>query len=304
MTQDNKPRRFRISAKETALIAVFAALIALVTRLPGIPISLGIQTGNIELSVPLYPLAGILLGPWIGAVAVLIGNFVAWIIPSSTVFGFLLIPAGAFAALAAGFLVRRTRLVNWKTATVLLAALIALWYVTPIGLEAPFYPFFLHVPALIVILIFRGKIFEFVNGTSKRLVTLGIGIASFVGVMADHMWGDIMYITAINFVVDMKAFRDALKNVGMTISLGFSASKPIADWVYQITANPTLGDFFMLSIPIAAVERIIFTIIATIVGVGVVMGLGKFFFVQPKTPTQDQSKPTISDDQTAENEKR
>jgi uncharacterized membrane protein len=290
MTQQNKPRKLRISAKQTALIAMFAALIALVTRLPGIPILLGIRTGTIEFSVPLYPLAGILLGPWIGAVAVLTGNFIAWIIPSSTVMGFLFIPAGAFAALCAGALVRRMKWANWKTTAILLTVLIALWYITPLGLEAPFYPFFLHVPALILILIFRGKIFEFVNSTSKKAVTLAIGIASFVGVMADHMWGNIMFITAVNFVVDMKAFRDALKNIGMTISLGFSASKPIADWVYQMTADPTLGDFFMLSIPIATVERIIFTIIATVVGVGVVMALGKFFFASPETRTQDQSK--------------
>jgi len=283
MTQDNKTRNLKISTKETALIAVFAALIAIITRLPGIPISLGIRTGTIEFSVPLYPLAGILLGPWIGAIAVLIGNIIAWIIPTSTVWGFLLIPAGAFAALSAGALVRRTKWASWKTAAILLIILIALWYVTPVGFEAPFYPFFLHVPALILILIFRGKIFEFVNSTSKKLVTLGIGIASFIGVMADHMWGNIMYITAINFVVDMKAFRDALKTWGMAITLGFSANDPIAAWVYQLTANPTLGDFFMLSIPIATVERIAFTIIATIVGVGVVMALGKFFFTSPET---------------------
>jgi uncharacterized membrane protein len=295
MTQPNKPR-FGISAKETALIALFAALIAIITRLPGIPIAFGLATGKIEFSVPLYPLAGILLGPVIGPIAVLIGNIIAWLIPSSTVLGFLFIPAGALAALCAGLLVRRTKWANWKIAAVLLAVLIALWYVTPVGLEAPFYPFFLHIPALILILIFRGKIFEFVNSKSKRTVTLGIGIASFVGVMADHMWGSIMFITAINYVVDMRAFREALKGIGMAITLGFSASAPIPDWVYQMVANPTLGDFFMLVIPIAAIERIVFTIIATIVGVGVVMALGKFFFTpQPVAET----RPKTEENQTA-----
>jgi uncharacterized membrane protein len=283
MTQQATSKKIRISARDTALIAAFAALIAVITRLPGIPISLGIQSGDIEFSVPLYPLAGILLGPWIGALAVIIGNFVAWIIPTSTVLGLLLIPAGALAALGAGFLTRRTRWANWKSAAILLAVLIALWYATPIGFEAPFYPFFLHIPALILILIFRHKVFDFVNSASKKFVTLGVGIASFVGVMADHMWGNVMFITAVNYVVDMKALRDALRNVGMSIGLGYSASNPIADWVYQLVANPTLGDFFMLSIPIATVERITFTLIATVIGVGVIMAIGKVFFAKPKT---------------------
>jgi len=290
MTQHIKSKNLRLSARETALIAVFAALIAIVTRLPGIPISLGIQTGNIEFSVPLYPLAGILLGPWIGAFTVLIGNFIAWIIPTSSVIGLLLIPAGAFAALCAGFLVRRTRWANWKTAAVLLIVLIALWYVTPIGLEAPLYPFFLHVPALILILIFRHKIFDFINSASKRLVTLGIGIASFAGVMSDHMWGNVMYVTALQFVADMKTIRDFLRSIGMTIGLGFSASNPMPDWVHQMVTDPTLGDFFMLSIPIAAVERIVFTIVATVVGVGVIMTLGKLFFTSPETQVKTKEK--------------
>lgn len=281
MTQDS-PKIRRLSTKEIALVAVFAALIAMITRLPGIPISLGIRTGTIEFSVPLYPLAGIILGPWVGALAVIIGNSVAWLIPKSTVIGFLLIPAGAFAALCAGFLVRRTKWANWKTAGILLVLLIALWYVTPVGFEAPFYPFFLHLPALALILIFRGRFFEFVNSTSKRLVTLGVGLASFIGVMADHMCGNLMFVTALNFVVDMKAFRDALKGIGMAIKLGFSAGHPIPDWVYQMITDPTIGDYFMLSIPIAAIERIAFTIVATVIGVAVITAVGRIFFPAPE----------------------
>ena len=271
-----------LSAKETALVAVFAALIVIITRLPGIPITLGIQTASIEFSVPLYPLAGILLGPWVGALAVLIGNFIAWVIPKSTVLGLLLVPAGALAALCSGFLVRRTRWTNWRNAAILLAILIALWYATPLGFEAPLYPFFLHVPALALILIFRGKILDFVNSASKRLVTIGIAIASFAGVMADHMWGNIMFITALNYVVDMKAFRNSLRNIGMAISLGFSSKNPMPSWVYEMTANPTLGDFFMLYLPVTAVERVFFTVIATVVGVAVIMAVGKIFFAYNK----------------------
>ncbi|MGB9675922.1 MAG: hypothetical protein ACPL0C_01880 [Candidatus Bathyarchaeales archaeon] len=98
------------------------------------------------------------------------------------------------------------------------------------------------------------------------------------------MWR-LIYVTALQFVVDLKAFRDFLKGVGMQITLGFSASNPMPQWVYQMVQNPTIGDWFMLSIPIAAIERIAFTVIATFVGVGVIMAIGKMLFKQPKGQT-------------------
>lgn len=260
---------------------MFAALIAIVTRLPGIPISLGLRTGKIEFSVPLYPLAGLLLGPWVGALAVIIGNLVAWIIPSSTIMGFLLIPAGAFAALTTGFLTRPGRWSNWKLGAVLLAVLDGLWYATPVGWEAPFYPIPLHFSALALVLIFRGKIVDFVNSQSRRLLTFGVGLASFIGVMADHMWGGLMFITAFNFVVDVKQFRDSLRSIGMVwVKAGISShlNKVIPEWVFQLLSNPTLGDFFMLSQPIATIERVTFTIIAIIVGVAVIRTIGRTHF--------------------------
>jgi len=273
----------RLSTKQVALTSLFAALIAIVTRLPGIPIALGLRLGSIEFSVPLYAVAGIVLGPWVGALAALIGNFVAWIIPKTSIMGLLLIPAGALAALSTGFLARNTKWSNWKSAAILLAVLIALWYVTPVGWEAPFYPMFLHLPALVLILIFRNKIFEFMNSQSKRLVTIGVGISSYVGIMADHMWGGLMFITAVNLVVGMKTFRDWLKGIGLAwMELGFSAKNPIEDWVYKLVSNPTLGNYFMLSLPIAAIERIIFTITATIIAVAVIRILGRNYFWAPK----------------------
>jgi uncharacterized membrane protein len=61
--------------KQIALISTFAIIILVVTRLPGIPIIGGVAKGggNIELSVILYPIIGIILGPVAGASASLIG---------------------------------------------------------------------------------------------------------------------------------------------------------------------------------------------------------------------------------------
>jgi len=254
----------KLSAKQVALVSVFAALIVIVTRLPGIPIAIGKGTGSIELSAPLYPLAGILLGPFVGAIAVLIGNFIAWLIPTSTMLGLLLVPAGAVAALISGFLMKRARWISWKLAAVVFAVLNTLWYLTPAGWEAPFYPIPLHFTALALILVFRHKIVDFVESQSRRFVTIGIALATFIGTMAEHMTGNLLYISALGILVDLKTIRDSLRAIGMVWA---KMGVPLPE--------PTVGDFFMVFLPIAAVERIAFTAIATVIGVAVIRIIGR-----------------------------
>ena len=256
-----------LSTKQVALVSVFAALIVIVTRLPGIPIAVGKGTGNIELSAPLYPLAGILLGPFGGAIAVLIGNFIAWLIPSSTMLGLLLIPAGAIAALVSGFLMKRAKWLNWKLAAVVLAVLDMLWYATPAGWEAPFYPIPLHFTALALILIFRHKIIDFVESQSRRFVTIGVALTNFIGTMAGHMTGNLLYISALGILVDLKTIRNSLRALGMVWT---KMGVPLPE--------PTIGVFFMIFLPVAAVERIAFTAIATVIGVAVIRIIGKSRF--------------------------
>jgi len=76
----------------------------------------------------------------------------------------------------------------------------------------------------------------------------------------------------------MKTFREWLKGIGLTwMTLGISAKTPIPDWASKLVANPTMGDYFMLSLPIAAIERIVFAIVATIIAVAVITTLGKSY---------------------------
>jgi len=256
-----------LSTKQVALVSIFAALIVAITRLPGIPIGLGKGTGSIELSVPLYPLAGIFLGPFAGAIAVIIGNFIAWLIPSSTMLGLLMIPTGAIAALVSGFLVRRASWTDWKLAAVMLAALDILWYTTPVGLEAPLYPLPLHFSALLLVLIFRHNIVDYVESQSRRFVTIGIALTTFIGTMAEHMTGNLVFISALGVVVDLKTIRNSIRAIGMIwVKLG----------VPEMSSG--VGDFFMLFLPVTAVERIVFTAIATVIGVAVIRILGKSRF--------------------------
>jgi len=252
----------KLSTKQIALVSAFATLIVIVTRLPGIPIVSG-AGGGIEVSAILYPIVGIILGPWAGAVAVLLGNFIAWIIPKSTVFGLLMIPAGAIAALVTGSLSRKIGWCDWRLTAAILATLDVLWYLTPVGREAPFYPV-LHWIAFVLAAVFRGKINEFLISPSPRRVTLGVGLSAYMGTMAEHMTGNLIFISTIGLVVPLKVVRDAIKAIGMAwLTLGI-----------QIPTQ-TLGDLFMGMLLISAIERLSITVIATLIGAAVIRILRK-----------------------------
>jgi hypothetical protein len=276
----------RLLTKQVALISVFAALIVVVTRLPGIPIMVGAQFGTIELAVVLYPIAGILLGPYVGALAALLGNSVAFLIPKWSIFGLLAIPAGALSALVAGFLTKRDKWLDWKAAAVVLGVLICMWYIpipnpqqAYVGLEAPYYPIPLHISALALVLIFRRRITNFINSSAKRLMTLGVGIASYVGIMTDHMFGNLMYANVFfPYFIELKGFRDFLKSLGIQAAMGSGLP------------STGLGEYFMVMLPVAIVERLIFTAIAVIIGVAVVRVVGRYLAVWGVSPLKPSTK--------------
>jgi uncharacterized membrane protein len=250
----------KITTKQIALISVFAALLAIISRLPGIPILAG--SGNIEFTTLLYPFIGIVLGPWIGMVAVILGNIIVWLIPATTVFGLLMTFSGAIAAMVCGFLSREDPTFNWKAAAVVMGGLDLLWYLTPVGLQAPFYPI-LHWLAFALIIIFRNRINEYIWSPSRKMAMMGVGISSYIGTMAEHMTGNLIFIEAIDLIIPLKTLRDTLRLWGMTISTGVGVP------------DDPLAQIFMLVLPVSAVERMIITIAATIIGVAAIRMLGK-----------------------------
>jgi len=252
------------TTKQISLISIFAALIAMVTRLPGIPILGGpVQGGGeIKFSVVLYPVIGIMLGPWMGLVAAFLGNFIAWIIPPTTIFGLLTIPAGAIAAFMSGCISQGSVKLDWRIAASILTTLNALWYLTPVGLEAPFYPI-LHFVALAIILLFRNRISEYLHSSLRNKIVLGTALCSYITVMADHMFGNLVWISSIGLIISLRAIRDALNMVGIiSVKLGFSVP------------SGSIGDIFMLALPISAVERITYTFAATFLGVSLIRVIG------------------------------
>jgi uncharacterized membrane protein len=252
------------STRQIALISMFSALIVVISRLPGIPILGGPMQGggSIELSVVIYPLIGLVLGPWIGFVTAILGNLIAWILPTSTMFGLLLIPAGALSAFISGCLSHRFVITNWKAASGILSILILLWYLTPVGVEAPLYPI-LHLTALGLILFFRDRISLYMHSTEQAQQILGSAICCYGSVLTDHMFGNLAWISSIGFVIPLQSIQDAMKSIGIVwLQLGI--------YVPDIT----LGDIFMFVLPISVLERVLYTAVATILVVGIIRVLG------------------------------
>jgi len=305
--------KIRLSPQEVALVATFAALSAIVIKiLPGIPI-VGVSGANIKFDAVLAPVYGMIIGPYLGFLAALVGG----VITAGSPFDILTSFAPAVSALVAGFLTQRSvgsnggRIKGWMPASAVLGLLIFGWYLTDIGQRAPFYPV-LHVlalglmilagnriasafkksetaeesqkvkPALYVVgitifmvaLVFAmpysssvwilpllplpmflmgGALIVYgLFGIGKSAFVFAVSAASYCGIMADHMLGNLVFIGSINVFIPLSIVNDYfLKPVGL----------------------PDIPSLFMYMIPVSAAERLMFTLVATILGVGLILAI-------------------------------
>lgn len=114
-----------------AVLASWAAIQAAAAMLPSFPV-FG-SGGNFSVGFALAPLAGILFGPYYGALAVAIGEFIGSIIaPHSAplgLFNFLMNTANSFFA---GWMVRG----KWWATSLYIAVASVVWYMFPVAREA------------------------------------------------------------------------------------------------------------------------------------------------------------------------
>ena len=256
----------KLTPKDVALVSVFAALLVIISRLPGIPIVGG--EGKIEFTIIISPIIGIVLGPWLGGLAVFIGNSIGWLIPKTTFMGFLYLPTGPVAAIVSGALARNGKVANWKLSAALIGILNGLWYLTPQGQEIQeplllIYPF-LHWAAFVLVILFREKVSVFFHSGIKQKITFGTALCCFSGIMANHMTGNLIFTSSVGWFTSLKAIKDAVKAFGFW-------------WLKSGLANPEdigpLGALFAFYLPITVVERLLLTVIATYIGIGIIFAL-------------------------------
>ena len=247
-----------LNVKQVSLVSVFAAVsVVTIIFLPGIPM-IGLPGARITLDASIAPVCGLIIGPYLGALAALIGGLIVAGYRGWPIFSILTSFSPAVSAFVAGMLsiksvrVAGHNLCGWGFSALTVTALIGAWYLTWIGKQAPFYPL-IHWAGLIVILTFRGRISTFFETGDKRRLSLAIFLASYCGLISDHMLGNLTFILGLGSFIPLEAVSSILTSMSL----------------------PSVPALFIFMLPISAAERLAMALIATAFGTSAVTLLRK-----------------------------
>ncbi|MCW4000897.1 MAG: ECF transporter S component [Candidatus Bathyarchaeota archaeon] len=193
----------KIKTQQVALMAVFAALFYVLSLIAPIRIPTGIGTIEIGFAALIASVFGIILGPYLGAAAALLGSSVTWALTGMSPYGAPFILAPMFNALIVGLIFYK----KWKYALVTFAVMVTAFLFTPPvspitgqtvlgGLAVNNWfmaaaTLFDKVIAILLILplAFFGKKMSIAYGSAFFF------ILGFIGNEADNMFGTLMYVT-------------------------------------------------------------------------------------------------------------
>jgi hypothetical protein len=307
-------QKLKLSAREIALTAIFAALSWIVSEfVPGIPI-IGASGSSISFDASLAPIYGVIIGPYLGFLAAVIGGLAA----AGNLFTILTSFCTGISAFVAGMLTTRRvgkKIYGWIFSAAAIAILLVGWYSTDVGRAAPFYPI-PHITGLFLVLIARGwiatKILEekAEEKPVKKLKTEYMAwgaICLLIGATCYFAYMDLANLSSLEILAILPFLNYAMFIIGaFSIIYGFfSWIKPgfvtaIAIACYcGIIADHMLGNLiflgmmdvvapslkgassefiasiFMMVLPISVIERTLFTAIATTIAVALLPILRK-----------------------------
>lgn len=186
--------------KIIAIVSIFTALYAVLRIIPTVPM-IGASGASFSLSDVIAPLYGIILGPYIGGLSVIIGSLIAFFGKPPFFMGLDFLPA-TVAAFSVGLLVKR----KWICAIGLNVVLLTAFLIHPntsvfvdysIGSTTLTFPFaWLHIVALIVLISPLGrKVAQWVKTNNTTKITVAVAILFFIGTMMQHLMGNLLYET-------------------------------------------------------------------------------------------------------------
>lgn len=183
--------------KSIALLVVFTALYIIFRFIPYSVLIGG--SGFLSFSDFLTPIFGIILGPYLGGLSVILGNFAALGLGRPSIFDGLDFLPDLVAAVSMGFLVRR----KWTLVVLLNAALLTVFFLNSLTrffvtipgttITIPFA--WMHIVAFAVLLSPLGrKAAQWVDTAKQtKLIAIGLTILAFIGTMMQHLTGNILF---------------------------------------------------------------------------------------------------------------
>jgi len=132
-------------------------------------------------AIYLAPIEGIILGPWAGFSAALIGSTIGRIV-IPTPFWMFGIVSEPLSVLTAGFLVRK----SWRPVVAIYAIMFVGYFATPLGRELPVWPLLDAIIALCLVYP-AAKLSKNLFGENVELLPISLAIVSFITVTTDGL---------------------------------------------------------------------------------------------------------------------
>lgn len=178
---------FAMGRVHPAVIAAWAAFLAVVALLPAIPV---VGTGfTFSVASLVMPLAGVLFGPVGGALAAGVGGFIGQLIaPHTAIFGMLTFLCPMLEAFVAGCLMRR----QWVLPIGIWLVLAAFWYGFPLGRDAWLQPLVNYTPGVIAAVLVGIFGARWVASADAKKQFVGVALCSFAGAVASMALGNSM----------------------------------------------------------------------------------------------------------------
>ncbi|MEM2320707.1 MAG: hypothetical protein QXS79_02325 [Candidatus Bathyarchaeia archaeon] len=178
----NEGKRLALPAREVALIGVFASLHIILYLIP-MPLWR-------NWAILIEPIMGVILGPWVGYLAALIGSTMARVIKPTELwmFGVFAEPLGA---LAAGFLAKG----NWKPILAIYVVMLSAYFIHPLGRQLPLWPI-LDVLLSLALIYPTAKISKRLSEDGIKHLTMPLILIALVSIAMDALARIFLFIPA------------------------------------------------------------------------------------------------------------
>ncbi|HDQ05231.1 MAG TPA: hypothetical protein ENN36_00720 [Candidatus Bathyarchaeota archaeon] len=192
--------------KIIAITSIFTALYAVLRIIPTVPM-IGASGASFSLSDIVAPLYGLILGPYIGGLSIIIGSLIAFFGKPPVFLGLDFLPA-TVAAVSLGLLIKRKWIPVIALNLVLLVAFLlhpntSVFVNVPLsGMAIPLPFAWLHIVALLALISPLGrKAVEWVSTPTAAKAATGIAILFFIGTMMQHLTGNLLFETVMAYPI-------------------------------------------------------------------------------------------------------